>query len=91
MGNLYHCRMLYLHNARLENLDVILKLNRRKENLFEWLSCVTLVNCEVDDLSGFEQKEHYFTEFLVWEAVGNRSAKRWNVVNAATRKYYKFK
>ena len=89
MENLTKCRMLFLQNTKLKNLDVLLQLNTRSEALFDRLQCVALLNCEVDDLDCFEKERHFFCEFLVWESGENKSKKRWNVVNAYTRKYYK--
>ncbi|MBR5800440.1 MAG: hypothetical protein IKY23_10320 [Lachnospiraceae bacterium] len=81
------CRMLLLENVKVDNLDILLDLNRG--DLFTGLNCVALVNCEVADLSGFEQ-EHFFMEFLIWESACNGYSKnRWKNVRAAKKRYYK--
>jgi len=91
MENLNQCRMLFLQNAKLENLDIVLKLNKKPGAPFDRLKCVALMNCEVNDLTCFENEKHDFFEFLVWEAGENKSRKRWNVVNSYIRKYRKIK
>ena len=83
---LHKCRMLFLGNAHLNNIDKLIELNAKKDSIFDGLKCVGLYNCTVQDISAFEKKEHYFMEFLVWEPKSN-GQNRWNKVKAARKRH----
>ena len=91
LSELYECRMLYLQNAKLKDLDVIVKVKKSSRTSFGALRCICLNNCEVDDLSVFETEKVHFSEFLVWKPKGSDERERWNVVSAGTRRYLEFK
>lgn len=91
LSELYVCRMLYLQNAKLKNLDVIVDVKKNSKAMFGCLRCVGLDNCEVEDLSVFETEEVDFSEFLIWMPEGSNEKERWNVISAVKRRYYEFK
>ena len=91
LSELYECRMLYLQNANLKNLDVIVEVKKNSTAMFGCLKCIGLYNCVVEDLSVFETEKVHFSEFLVWKPEGSNERARWNVVSAGTRRYYEFK
>lgn len=91
LAELYECRMLFLQNAKLKNLDVILEVKKQSKSVFCCLRCIGLDNCEVEDLSAFENEKLHFSEFLIWKTEGSNERDRWNVVSAGKRRYYEFK
>jgi len=91
LSELFECRMLYLQNANLKNLDVIVGVKKNSTAMFGCLRCIGLDNCVVEDLSVFETEKVHFSEFLIWMPEGSNERSRWNVVSAGTRKYYEFK
>ena len=84
------CRMLYLENAKLKNLDTLVKVKKESTSPFSCLSCVGLYNCTVEDLSIFERENVHFSEFLVWNYNKNSadSKDRYTHISANTRKYF---
>lgn len=83
LQGLSECRMLFLHNAKVDDLNVLIDLNHKQQNVFGGLRCVGLVNCEVRDLTIFEREKHFFAEFLVWEHKPNK--KRWEAISAGRK------
>ena len=90
LSELHECRMLYLRNAKLKDLDVIVKVKKNSKTSFGAFRCICLNNCEVEDLSIFETEKVHFSEFLVWKPKGSNERERWNVVSAGTRRYVEF-
>lgn len=84
-------RMLYVENAVLPNLDVLVKIKKQRRSVFSDLRCIGLCNCQVEDLSAFEGADVSFSEFLVWNPRDRDERARWRVVNAYTRRYYELK
>ena len=91
MRELYDCRMLYIEDAKLENIDVLIDLNKRGKGILTSLMCVGLLNCEVEDVSAFEKERTDFSEFLVWEYEGKNEKEKWKHVGAITFRYYEIK
>jgi len=91
LSELYECRMLYLQNANLKNLDVIVEIKKNSTAMFGCLRCIGLDNCVVEDLSVFETEKVHFSEFLIWKPEGSNERAKWSVVSAGTRRYYEFK
>ena len=60
VSELYECRMLYLQNANLKNLDVIVEVKKNSTAMFGCLRCIGLDNCVVEDLSVFETEKVHF-------------------------------
>lgn len=87
---LSQCRMLYLQNAKLKDLDVLLALKQVAQHPLDCLRCVCLDNCRVEDLSAFTSTQVSFSEFLVWCPKGTNEKRRWQCVRAHTRRYYEF-
>lgn len=91
MRELYDCRMLYIEDAKLENIDVLIDLNKRGKGILTSLMCVGLLNCDVEDVSAFEKERTDFSEFLVWEYEGKNEKEKWKHVGAITFRYYEIK
>jgi len=91
LAELYECRMLYLQNAKLKNLDMIVDVKKSSTAMFGCLRCIGLDNCAVEDLSVFEIEKVHFSEFLIWMPEGSNERSRWSVVSAGTRRYFEFK
>ena len=87
----HECILLYLENAKLENIDVILDLNQKKNSPFGGLFCVALFNCEIKDNSRFKQERFRFAEFLIYEYEGKNEREKWrnDVINSF--RYYEVK
>ena len=90
LEELSECRMLYIENANLKNLDTLVKVKKESASPFSCLSCVGLYNCTVEDLSIFERESVHFSEFLVWNYNENTSDSkdRYKHVSANTKKYF---
>ena len=87
LEGLSECRMLFLQNAKLENLDVLLdEKSHCKSSVFGCYKCVALHGCEVKDISRLERERFFFTEFLVWGTASDRE--RWKVVSAGKARYF---
>lgn len=86
LKNLTDCSMLFLQNAQLENLDIIMQMRKAKKSIFGGFNCVGLDNCTVQDLSIFEREKHCFSEFLVWGDINQKD--RWAKVVADTKRFY---
>ena len=91
LSGLHECRMLYLQNAKLKDLNVIVDVKNKSSAMFGCLWCIGLDNCTVEDISVFEREKVRFSEFLVWKPEGSNEKERWNIISARTRKYYEFK
>ena len=91
LAELYECRMLYLQNAKLKNLDMIVDVKKSSTAMFGCLRCIGLDNCEVEELAVFETEKVHFSEFLIWKPEGTNERDRWKVVSAGTRRYFEFK
>lgn len=83
--------MLYLENAKLKNLDMIVDVKKSSTAMFCCLRCIGLDNCEIEELAVFETEKVHFSEFLIWKPEGTNERDRWNVVSAGTRRYFEFK
>lgn len=90
LSGLHECRMLYLQNAKLKNLDVIVDVKKNSKTMFGCLRCIGLDDCEVEELSVFETEKVHFSEFLIWKTKGSNERGRWNVISADNRRYYEF-
>ena len=91
LSGLFECRMLYLQNAKLKNLNKIVDVKKNSKAMFGCLRCIGLDNCEVEDLSVFDTEKVSFSEFLVWKPEGSNEGARWRAVSAGKRRYYEYK
>ena len=91
LQELTECRMFYLQNAKLKNLDTLVEAKKHSTAPFGGLRCVGLDNCAVEDLSIFERETVQFSEFLIWKPEGSDEKSRWNVIRAHTRRYYEYR
>lgn len=91
LKEMYHCYMLFLHNAHLENIDVILDVKKSGKTVFGAFECVGLCNCYIDDVSRFEKEHVRFNEFLVWNDEDRNERARWDCIDASFKKYYDMK
>lgn len=91
LRELYDCKMLYIEDAKLKDLEIILHLNKHGRGILDRLTCVGLLNCEVEDVSCFEGERSDFSEFLIWEYEGKNERSKWKNVRANTFRYYEIK
>jgi len=91
LSELYDCRMLYMQNAKLKNLNMIVEVKKNSTAMFGCLRCIGLDNCNIEDLSVFETEKVHFSEFLIWKPEGTNERDRWNMVSAGTKRYYEYK
>lgn len=91
LSELYDCRMLYMQNAKLKNLNMIVEVKKNSTAMFGCLRCIGLDNCNIEDLSVFETEKVHFSEFLIWKPEGTNERDRWNRVSAGTKRYYEYK
>lgn len=86
------CRMFYLENASLPDLEPMLKVkrNHRIEGIPvpRPFTCVGLYNCEIKDISGFANTRYLFSEFLLWKPKSRDERDRWKIISAKTFRYY---
>lgn len=87
LKDLDNCRVIFLQNAKLKNLNAIINLKKQNRS-FLGLSCVGLYNCEIEDLSAFEKVDIHFAEFLIWNPKSRNERDRWSAVSASTKRYY---
>jgi len=85
--SLKELRMLFVGNAKFDNIDAILEIPKSDGQFIRMMN-IGLYNCEVKDLSTFLEKEHKFYEFLVWNRKEKIERKKWQVVSALKRKIY---
>ena len=88
LRNATECGMLFLENAHLDNIDVILEMKKAHPSIFGCFKCVGLYNCRVDDLSRFNEEKPHFSEFLIWNDGEKYEYERWSAVSANTFRYY---
>lgn len=91
LSELYDCRMLYMQNAKLKNLNMIVEVKKNSTAMFGCLRCIGLDNCNIEDLSVLETEKVHFSEFLIWKPEGTNERDRWNRVSAGTKRYYEYK
>lgn len=91
LSGLSECRMLYLQNATLKNLNVLIDAKKNSKAMFGCLRCIGLDNCDIEDLSVFETEKVHFSEFIIWMPEGSNERNKWNIVSAATKRYYEYK
>lgn len=91
LSGLSECRMLYLQNATLKNLNVLIDAKKNSKAMLGCLRCIGLDNCDVEDLSVFETEKVHFSEFIIWMPEGSNERNKWNIVSAATKRYYEYK
>ncbi len=87
---MHECGMLYLQNARLQNLDIIFSLKKERKSLPGCFRCVALDNCQIRDLSVVWREKAYFSEFLVWNPASRKEKDRFTAVSAGIKRYYTF-
>ncbi len=86
------CAMLYIEDAQLENLDVIIDIKKSmgKRSVFDRpFVCVGLYDCKINDLSSLADRECCFSEFNVWGVENDRE--RWKKTNLKSLSYYLIK
>ncbi len=93
LESLIRCRMLYIQNATLGNLDPVLRAMKTEPPKDEVLwcrpyKCVGLYNCIVEDITMLQSGKYYFHEFIVWNPVERDERDRWAFVQARYNKYY---
>ena len=91
LSGLYECRMLYLQNVNLKNLNILVDVKKNSKVMHGCLRCIGLDNCYVEDLSVFEAEKVHFSEFLIWMPDGSNERNKWNIVSAGTKRYYEYK
>ena len=76
MRSLKECRMLYLRDAKLKNLNDIIDI--KKEGKIRYVICLGLDTCEIEDISSvLENEDLFYSEFLIWTPKGSGERDRW--------------
>ncbi len=91
LESLEQCRMLYMENITVKDLQPILRTKQAKlgQNLFDLpYVCIGLCNCKIEDVSGFDDQRLFFSEFIVWNPKERNERSRWKNIRASTFKYY---
>lgn len=86
MKQLKECKLLTLVNTNLKNLDEIADF----QNVYGWGNprCLTLYNCEIDDINSLSNSKRYFSELIIYNPKNRDERERWKKVNASTFGYY---
>jgi len=84
------CRMLYLQNASLKDLEIIVSQKKNAVSISRCFSCLCLDNCTVDDLSCLEEQGVFFSELIVINPKSRSQEHRWRGAHAAVKRYYEY-
>lgn len=90
LKGLARCSMLFLQNAKLQNLDMLFDIKEYSQSILGGFTCVGLYNCEIEDLSRFEREEYRFSEFLIWNPKSRNERERFKVVWARKFVYHEY-
>ena len=90
LRELKKCRMLFLQDAKFENLDPILDAKEAGEGFPRCYTHIGLDNCVIDDISRLNGGE-FFSEFLVFNPVERAERGRWSMMKQRGFKYYEYK
>lgn len=88
LAPLKECSMLYLEDANLPDLDLLLDAKKENPSILGPFRCVCLHNCHVEDLTRFSGEPHRFFEFLVWCHNSDTERPRWQSIKADTLRIY---
>ncbi len=70
LGKLKRCRMIFLEDIDVPDIDVILNSKRGKKVIDAPFVCVGLYNCKIERVPTREEMsgpEMFFSEFIVWD------------------------
>lgn len=86
MRNLHECRMLYLHDVRLENLNDVIET--KKEYKTRYVYCLCLNNCMIKDISSILENDRLgYSEFIVFTPQGSGEKQRWEGFRQGSRRF----
>ena len=88
LPNLQKLKMLYLEDVKVENIDILIEMRQREEDIFKRaMNCVGLYNCEIEDISAFGGDYPKFVEFNVWNSKKRNERERWKCIKALESLY----
>ncbi|MCD8049226.1 MAG: hypothetical protein LUG52_06440 [Clostridia bacterium] len=94
LRELKQCRMLYMENVTARDLKPILtaKHETKGQGIFDNpYVCVGLYDCKIGDISGFDDLELFFSEFIVWNPKERNEKNRWRKMCGGKVRYYEIK
>lgn len=87
MRNLHECRMLYLHDAHLDNLDDVIET--KKAHRVGYIYCLCLNDCKIKDISSILENEKLgYSEFIVITPQGSGEKQRWEGFKQDSRRFH---
>lgn len=87
MRGLKECRMLFLHGAKLQNMNDVIET--KKEAGIRYVTCIGLHTCEIEDISSILENERLsFREFSIWTPVGRGEKERWENFKKGSRRFH---
>ena len=87
MRELHDCRMLYLHEAHLVNLDDVIETKKLIKSRYVY--CLCLNNCKIDDISSVLENERLgYSEFIVISPQGSGEKQRWEWFKQGSRRFF---
>lgn len=88
ISNLQNLKMLYIEDAKVKNIDILIEMRCRDKDIFKRaVNCVGLYNCEIGDISAFNGDYPKFTEFNVWNPQNRNERTKWKCVKALNSFY----
>lgn len=87
MRNLRECKMLYLHDAHLDNLDDVIET--KKEHRVGYIHCLCLHDCKIKDISSILENEKLgYSEFIIITPQGSDEKQRWEGFKEGSRRFF---
>lgn len=87
MRKLRECRMLYLHDVHLDNLDDVIET--KKEHIPGYIYCLCLNDCKIKDISSILENEKLgYSEFVVITPQGSGEKQRWEGFKEGSRRFF---
>ncbi len=83
LTNFTYCRLLFISNAHLKNVNEVFEKNKANPK------CLALYNCVIDDISYLKETNYFFSELVVSNPKSRDERARWAGIK--NLKYFDFK
>ena len=86
--DLPECRMLFIYDADLTDIDAVVEKKLKATMPPDLLRCFGLYNCRVEKLPDLSDPKCYFSEFIICNPKERNEREHWMKVTSNTKRYY---
>lgn len=88
MSTLKKCRMFYLEDATLDDLEPMFPPDHTLRDLRAY--CLCLLNCKIRDISAVKQNAERLNELVIYQPKGTDEASRWVEIPLRHKYYFEY-